>query len=197
MRAPAQCTHTPDPCNKATFTRCPAHLLRSELDKPLKENKHPPQILGNGKAIWEIRDYGCVQVSTTTYLWGPSFGHMRDRDFKRFHSPGKIRYRKSTNLPGMKENENAVAANVGKVFASQAQKATLIDRTRMTMRSYSIGFVGDICLSRGVITTVRDRGPEFLFQHVRPLCEKLDFVVGNLKRALLTNLSPSHRHATL
>lgn len=63
----------------------------------------------------------------------------------------------------------------------------------------SIGFVGDICLSQGVISTVRTRGPEFLFEDVRPLCRELDLVVGNLETCITDQSlpQPPPRHALM
>lgn len=51
-------------------------------------------------------------------------------------------------------------------------------------RNTSLGFVGDICLSLGVIKTVRSRGAEFIFEEVRPLFEDLDIVIGNLESCI-------------
>lgn len=45
----------------------------------------------------------------------------------------------------------------------------------------SLGFVGDICLSMGVINTVRRQGADFIFDEVRPSCQRLDLVIGNLE----------------
>jgi hypothetical protein len=45
----------------------------------------------------------------------------------------------------------------------------------------SLGLVGDVCLSRGVINVVRRHGAAFLFEKVRPLFDRLDLTVGNLE----------------
>ena len=37
-----------------------------------------------------------------------------------------------------------------------------------------LGFVGDICLSLGVIEVVREHGPEFVFEKMRPLFDGFD-----------------------
>ena len=44
-----------------------------------------------------------------------------------------------------------------------------------------LGFVGDICLSLGVIDVVREHGPEFVFEKMRPLFDGFDLTVGNLE----------------
>ena len=48
----------------------------------------------------------------------------------------------------------------------------------------SLGFVGDICLSMGVIDTVRRQGADFLFEEVRRSLEGLDLVIGNLESCI-------------
>jgi len=55
---------------------------------------------------------------------------------------------------------------------------------------FSLGFVGDLCLSLDVINTVRRHGHEFLFERVRPLYEQFDLVVGNLECCITSNGPP-------
>ena len=45
-----------------------------------------------------------------------------------------------------------------------------------------LGFVGDVCLSFGVIDVVRKRGPKFMFESVRPPFDQLDLVISNLRQ---------------
>ncbi len=53
----------------------------------------------------------------------------------------------------------------------------------------SLGFVGDICPSRGVIDVVRRRGTEFLFKGVRPLLDRLDLTMGNLECCMVDHVA--------
>ena len=46
----------------------------------------------------------------------------------------------------------------------------------------SLGFVGDICLSLGVIDVVRNHGAEFVFARVRgEMFHQFNLTVGNLE----------------
>lgn len=51
----------------------------------------------------------------------------------------------------------------------------------------SLGFVGDICLGKGVDSTIDTLGPDAIFGPARPLIDRCDLVIGNLECCVLDN----------
>ena len=56
----------------------------------------------------------------------------------------------------------------------------------------SLGFVGDICLSLGVIDVVRSHGGAFLFDGIRHLYDRFDLTTGNLECCIVNDESWSN-----